>query len=46
MAGLFVAIDDATTENGCLEFIPGSHKGSLNINNNKIFIEFIGNFLP
>lgn len=25
--GLWFALDEATTENGCLWFIPGSHKG-------------------
>jgi phytanoyl-CoA hydroxylase len=27
--GFWVALDDATLENGCMEFIPGEHKGSL-----------------
>lgn len=26
--GLWIALDDATEENGCLWFIPGSHKSS------------------
>ena len=26
LAGIWLALDDATPENGCLEFIPGSHK--------------------
>src|SRR4051794_24965946 len=25
--GLWFALDEATTENGCLWFVPGSHKG-------------------
>lgn len=29
MAGIWLALDDATRENGCLEFIPGSHKWPL-----------------
>ncbi len=28
-AGFWVALDEATEENGCMEFIPGAHKGSL-----------------
>lgn len=28
-AGFWVALDDATLENGCMEFIPGDHKGPL-----------------
>lgn len=27
--GFWVALDDATLENGCMEFIPGDHKGPL-----------------
>lgn len=27
--GFWVALDDATLENGCMEFIPGEHKGPL-----------------
>ncbi|KAI0222343.1 Phytanoyl-CoA dioxygenase domain-containing protein 1 [Lamellibrachia satsuma] len=27
--GLWLALEDATEENGCLSFIPGSHKGGL-----------------
>ncbi|KAK2146330.1 hypothetical protein NP493_3706g00004 [Ridgeia piscesae] len=30
--GLWLALEDATVDNGCLSFIPGSHKGGL-INN-------------
>lgn len=29
LAGLWIALDDATKENGCLEFIPGSHRWPL-----------------
>lgn len=29
LSGIWIALDDATLENGCLEFIPGSHKGPL-----------------
>lgn len=29
LAGLWLALDDATLENGCLEFIPGSHHWPL-----------------
>lgn len=29
LAGIWLALDDATPENGCLEFIPGSHKWPL-----------------
>uniref|UniRef100_A0A6G1SMC9 Phytanoyl-CoA dioxygenase domain-containing protein 1 n=2 Tax=Aceria tosichella TaxID=561515 RepID=A0A6G1SMC9_9ACAR len=29
VAGIWLALDDATIENGCLEFIPGSHKWPL-----------------
>lgn len=29
LSGLWIALDDATKENGTLEFIPGSHKGPL-----------------
>lgn len=29
LSGIWIALDDATAQNGCLEFIPGSHKGSL-----------------
>jgi len=25
--GLWLALEDATVDNGCLSFIPGSHKG-------------------
>lgn len=28
-AGIWIALEDATLENGCLWFIPGSHKGGL-----------------
>lgn len=28
-AGFWVALDEATLENGCMEFIPGDHKGPL-----------------
>jgi phytanoyl-CoA hydroxylase len=27
MVGFWIALEDATEENGCLQFIPGSHKG-------------------
>ncbi len=27
--GLWIALEDATEENGCLWFIPGSHKGGF-----------------
>lgn len=27
LVGVWIALDDATLENGCLWFIPGSHKG-------------------
>ncbi len=27
--GFWLALDDATLENGCMEFIPGEHKGAL-----------------
>ena len=27
MFGVWIALEDATLENGCLWFIPGSHKG-------------------
>jgi len=27
--GLWIALEDAEIENGCLWFIPGSHKGTL-----------------
>lgn len=30
VAGIWLALDDATPENGCLEFIPGSHRWPLN----------------
>lgn len=29
VAGFWVALDEATVENGCMEFIPGQHKGPL-----------------
>jgi len=29
LSGIWLALDDATPENGCLEFIPGSHKWPL-----------------
>lgn len=29
VAGFWIPLDPATKENGCLEFIPGSHKGKL-----------------
>jgi len=29
LSGLWIALEDATLENGCLSFIPGSHKGGL-----------------
>lgn len=29
LAGIWLALDDATIENGCLQFIPGSHKWPL-----------------
>lgn len=29
LAGIWLALDDATIENGCLQFIPGSHKCPL-----------------
>lgn len=29
LAGIWIALDDATPTNGCLEFIPGSHKWPL-----------------
>lgn len=32
LAGLWVALDDATLENGCLSFIPGSHKSGVHNN--------------
>lgn len=27
--GVWIALEDCTVENGCLSFIPGSHKGEL-----------------
>merc|ERR1711976_562899 len=27
--GVWIALEDATLENGCLWFVPGSHKGGL-----------------
>lgn len=27
VTGIWIALEDCTSENGCLEFIPGSHKG-------------------
>ena len=27
--GVWIALEDCTVENGCLSFIPGSHKGPL-----------------
>lgn len=27
--GFWIALDDATAQNGCLQFIPGSHKGGV-----------------
>lgn len=27
--GFWIALDDATVQNGCLQFIPGSHKGGV-----------------
>ena len=27
IAGIWIALEDCTTENGCLSFIPGSHNG-------------------
>ena len=27
IAGVWIALEDCTVENGCLQFIPGSHKG-------------------
>lgn len=29
VAGFWIALDEATLENGCMEFIPGEHKGPL-----------------
>ena len=29
LAGLWIALEDATEENGCLWFMPGSHKGNI-----------------
>ena len=29
IAGVWIALEDCTVENGCLYFIPGSHKGPL-----------------
>lgn len=29
LAGIWIALDDSTEENGCLQFIPGSHKDQL-----------------
>ncbi|RNA19966.1 phytanoyl- dioxygenase domain-containing 1 isoform X1 [Brachionus plicatilis] len=29
VTGIWIALEDCTNENGCLEFIPGSHKGPL-----------------
>jgi len=28
VVGLWIALEDATVDNGCLWFLPGSHKGS------------------
>ena len=30
--GVWIALEDCTVENGCLSFVPGSHKG------NKVYI--------
>lgn len=27
--GFWIALDEATAQNGCLQFIPGSHKGGV-----------------
>jgi len=32
LIGLWVAVEDSTADNGCLQFIPGSHKGGLRQN--------------
>jgi len=29
IAGVWIALEDCTLENGCLSFIPGSHKGNI-----------------
>lgn len=31
VVGIWIAVDDAEIENGCLWFIPGSHKGKFKI---------------
>ena len=31
--GLWIALEDATEENGCLWFVPGSHKGNKSCRN-------------
>jgi len=31
MVGVWIALQDANEENGCLKFIPGSHKGLIRV---------------
>lgn len=31
LIGIWIAVDDANEENGCLAFIPGSHKSSCKV---------------
>ena len=40
-----LAIDPATHENGCIQFVPGTHKGGLQSHENKKNMSF-GTFLP
>ena len=44
VTGIWIALEDCTIENGCLYFVPGSHKGDIliHINTYYIFIYFYG----
>ena len=41
IAGVWIALEDCTLENGCLSFIPGSHKGLFLVQLNTIKLSFL-----
>ena len=45
MAGIWIALEDCTVENGCLSFIPGTHKGILYTNILVCLLEYLLKFV-